>query len=708
MEVCPICKGGRPEPGWPDDPLLGTTIADRLRIVARLGCGGMGSVYEAERVQLKSRAAVKVMNRFIARQAVAEKRFLREAQIASQLTSPYSVRIHEFGMLDDQRPFIAMEYVEGRELSDILRRDGPMQPQRALAVLSQVAEALEEAHGLGIVHRDLKPANVKLIQRSRGDFVKLLDFGIAWATELGGQEVSRLTHDNTPMGTPSYMSPEVARGLRTVDGRADQYALGVMLYECVTGKPPYKGGTSLDTIVMHLSDPLPAVLDRAPHAPPGLVALIHRSMAKKPESRFPDISAWLDAAQQVSQTLDVGPAAPPPPRPAAVSAPPVDRPPTPSARQPPATPPANRQPTPHYAKTREMSNPPPDAAYTPFLAGASQGAEQPQTAGGTAALILAIGLACLMIAGLGWSLWPTSTPDAEVARADAEPTRAAEDANAQPSAPLVEPESEPEPTPESSPEPPASPEPAPEVPRTAAAAPADAVEHPRVTAPMRRQVLPAEPEPRRPRASPALTTTVVECTSAQMAGVVAGLKSAFGRQFRVRSGQSQARRARLTMTLGAQPTLGVRGLDGRHADALRAAFPGVASPDKAFYCQGEASVRLAIPAEPARAPADPAGPVTAAVATPPAPSGPTTTELYREARNLALSDVSGAVALLRKVVARRPSHARAHKLLGSLFMRQGKRCESVRHYRRYLRFAPGASDAAAVQALIERQGGGCR
>jgi eukaryotic-like serine/threonine-protein kinase len=242
------------------DPLLGQVLAERYRVTRKIGEGGMGSVYEAQHVVLNKSVAVKVLReKFLDRPTVA-KRLVQEAQLASAIRHEHIIDITDSGATDDGRTFVVMELIEGPSLAELLRREGALTERRALAIARQVVSALGAAHARGIVHRDVKPENILL--RADGDFVKVVDFGISKSVRPGeADEVGRLTSTGVVMGTPFYMSPEQARGDEDVDHRIDVYAVGVILYECLTGEVPFRGPNYLGILQRVANDA--ATLPRA-------------------------------------------------------------------------------------------------------------------------------------------------------------------------------------------------------------------------------------------------------------------------------------------------------------------------------------------------------------------------------------------------------------------------------------------------------------
>ena len=213
------------------DALLGTILAGRYRIEQLLGSGGMGAVYRAEHVHMRKAVAVKVLHREMTAFPEVVARFEREAVAAGRIDHPHVVSASDFGQLEDGSFYLALEFAEGHSLAKLVHTEGALQPERALRIARQIAEALQAAHGVGIVHRDLKPENVMLVVKdSDPDYVKVLDFGIAKIKVEGAAEQPALTQIGTVFGTPEYMSPEQARG-EPADARADLYTVGVILYE---------------------------------------------------------------------------------------------------------------------------------------------------------------------------------------------------------------------------------------------------------------------------------------------------------------------------------------------------------------------------------------------------------------------------------------------------------------------------------------------
>ena len=257
------------------------------RIVSQLGRGGMATVYLAEQAGLDRRVALKLLHPALAVDETIVQRFLREARIAANLQHPHIVTIHDVGDSDGIY-YIAMRYIQGESLGQLLHREGPLEPSRALAMLAQIADALDFAHAHDVLHRDIKPANVMV---EPDDFVTLTDFGIARAGEQ-----SRLTSTHMVIGTPQYMSPEQARG-DPVDKRTDLYALGVLLYEMLGGRPPFTAANTPSLLYLHIHEPPPPLHELCPEVPLALGDVVTKALAKEPSERFQSGREMVAAAQ---------------------------------------------------------------------------------------------------------------------------------------------------------------------------------------------------------------------------------------------------------------------------------------------------------------------------------------------------------------------------------------------------------------------------
>jgi len=253
-------------------------LGDRYQLGETIGVGGMAEVFRGTDIRLGRDVAIKVLRADLAREPSFQGRFRREAQSAASLNAPCIVSVYDTGESDGV-PYIVMEYVEGRTLRDILQTEGRLLPQRGLEVVADVCAALDVAHTAGIVHRDIKPANVMLTPRGE---VKVMDFGIARAL---ADNSSTMTQTAAVMGTAAYLSPEQARG-ENVDARSDIYSTGCMLYELVTGTPPFTGDSPVAVAYQHVRENAapPSAYDET--MPPAVDAVVLKAMAKNPANRY--------------------------------------------------------------------------------------------------------------------------------------------------------------------------------------------------------------------------------------------------------------------------------------------------------------------------------------------------------------------------------------------------------------------------------------
>jgi eukaryotic-like serine/threonine-protein kinase len=256
----------------------------QYRLKRRIGAGGMGEVYLAEHVLLKRPCALKRIRPDHNADPVTLARFEREVRATAELSHPHTVEIYDYGRSGDGTFYYVMEYLWGLSLEDLVKQFGPLPAPRVVFLLSQVCEALEEAHSAGLIHRDIKPGNIFAARRGgRYDFVKLLDFGLVKAvTRRDDPNVSR--PDNV-VGSPFYMAPEQFRG-DTPDPRADVYAMGAVGYFLLTGRPPFVGSTSYDIMVAHARDPITPPSQLAENVPRDVEALLLRCLSKDPVDRF--------------------------------------------------------------------------------------------------------------------------------------------------------------------------------------------------------------------------------------------------------------------------------------------------------------------------------------------------------------------------------------------------------------------------------------
>ena len=303
-----------PTPGSPES---GRVLGRRYRLLELMSIGGFGAVFAAEDMRLKKRVAVKVLSPHLAASADHLARFQQEAIAASQLRHEGIVLVTDFDRDVDGTHFIAMELLDGYDLARLIETHGPLPPITALEIAAQVASALDCAHRCGILHRDLKPANVFLTTHgARGDVVKILDFGISKVMHrrLGP---GNLTQTGQVVGTPYYMAPEQAQGRPDIDGRCDVYSLGVLLYEMLTGVPPFVGDHYVVVALQHLTlAPQPPSRSR-PDLTPDLDELVLRALAKEPRDRYESmahfhaaIAVELHALQSTQAAMAVAEEAP--------------------------------------------------------------------------------------------------------------------------------------------------------------------------------------------------------------------------------------------------------------------------------------------------------------------------------------------------------------------------------------------------------------
>ena len=299
MKTCPLCSTQYPDDlrfcpndgqtlrsSSPGQDLVGQVLADRYHVVKKLGEGGMGQVYLAEHVKMGRKSAIKVLNPSMVYDPDAVARFNREAANASRISHPSVCAIYDFGETPEGLIYLAMEFVEGQPLTDVLEREGALPVARAAAILVQVADALQAAHDLGIVHRDLKPDNIMIARaRDGADVVKVVDFGIA---KLVGSDASQeVTKTGLVIGTPEFMSPEQLSGDK-LDGRSDIYSLALVFFKMLTARLPFEAGTVQETMIQRLTEePLKLGAARPDlRFPPGLQETLDAALARSPVARY--------------------------------------------------------------------------------------------------------------------------------------------------------------------------------------------------------------------------------------------------------------------------------------------------------------------------------------------------------------------------------------------------------------------------------------
>jgi len=357
---------GRLPPAQATPDLAGREISGRYRIQTKLGEGGMGAVYRAEQISLKRRCAVKLLRPELSADAGLVRRFNAEAELAAKLSHPNTVNIYDFGQDVDGTLFIAMEYIEGRSLRQVMNAEGPLPPKRALAIAHQVAASLADAHSHGIVHRDLKPDNVMLAERGKDkDIVRVLDFGIAKLRDDHARtSLNMHTQAGDLVGTPQYMAPEQIRG-EAVDGRTDVYALGAIVYEMMTARLPLEGPSVMVILSRHLLDTPEPPSRRRPDLglPPAVDALVMEALVKEPMQRTPSMERFGERVYEVAMLVGTPPTG-------AIGAPPSSvwhvpvYPPTPATPIPIAAPPPSGQPWARPPTPMPVSGRPPGVPQT--------------------------------------------------------------------------------------------------------------------------------------------------------------------------------------------------------------------------------------------------------------------------------------------------------------------------------------------------------
>mgnify|MGYP002780146278 FL=1 len=322
MNTCPTCgdrfdddvafcpkDGARLSAALGTPELIGTIIADRYRITSKIGGGGMGQVYKAEHVRMRRTCAIKVLRGGLTDDPEAIQRFQREAENASQISHPNVAQIYDFGE-HERLVYLAMEFIEGESLADLLGRQAAVHPDVAADIISQAAAALDAAHTRGVMHRDVKPDNIMLAKHADGTYlVKLVDFGIA--REMTREE-QRVTRTGLVIGTPEYMSPEQLSG-EPIDARSDLYALALVAFQSLTGQQAFPNTSSKQNLILRLTSKprtLAEVREDVPW-PASLQAVFDRALASDPHDRYATTGAFAEAlweaigAMAPSQTAEL-------------------------------------------------------------------------------------------------------------------------------------------------------------------------------------------------------------------------------------------------------------------------------------------------------------------------------------------------------------------------------------------------------------------
>lgn len=279
------------------DPLVGTEIQGRYRILKRLGAGGMGVVYLGEHSLIRRKVAIKTLHAFYATEASVVERFHREALAATSIGNEHIVEVTDMGHLPGGAMFMVLEYLEGNDLGHYLESEGPQPLGRVVHILLQMCEALTAVHAQGIVHRDLKPENVFLIKRGDNpDFVKLLDFGISKFKQGFGDREAKMTATGAMLGTPFFMAPEQAQGVPDIDHRVDVYALGAILYYTLSGRHPFEAENLPQLFIKICTEDPPRLGTLRPELPPEIEGIVHRALARSRADRY-------QSAEELRQAL---------------------------------------------------------------------------------------------------------------------------------------------------------------------------------------------------------------------------------------------------------------------------------------------------------------------------------------------------------------------------------------------------------------------
>lgn len=282
------------------DALVGQTIGNKYRIERVVGSGGMGAVYEALNLSINKRIALKFLFREDGLDAATVARFQREAEAASAVESDHIVQIFDAGTSEDGRPYLVMELLDGEDLRQRLKREGRLPLGVTLEIAEQLLRTLGRAHHSGIIHRDLKPDNVFICKRDDAAlFVKIVDFGIS---KVMSQHDETLTREGTVLGTAHYMSPEQAQAFADIDGRADLYSLGAILYEALAGRPPHLGRTYEAVLILACTTAAEDIRVHAPELPATLAAVIAKSIARDRQDRYQTAQEFWQALESTARS----------------------------------------------------------------------------------------------------------------------------------------------------------------------------------------------------------------------------------------------------------------------------------------------------------------------------------------------------------------------------------------------------------------------
>ncbi len=274
--------------------IIGHVIKGRYKLIDERGRGSFATVYIARDLEDNRIYAVKVMHLELSGDAELLARFQREAHILLNLSDPHIVRIFNYGN-DNTMHYIIMDYIDGQSLKYYMINQGPLKPLQALNYTRQIAEGLDTAHKQGVVHRDIKPQNILINSK---DVVKITDFGLARS-----QETVTLTQSNVFMGTAYYISPEQAESGRSADTRSDLYSVAAVLFEMLTGRPPYEGDTAVDIVIKHMNDKIPYVCNLRPSLPMEMDTFMQKALAKSPADRFATPREFIAALEQIQECI---------------------------------------------------------------------------------------------------------------------------------------------------------------------------------------------------------------------------------------------------------------------------------------------------------------------------------------------------------------------------------------------------------------------
>jgi serine/threonine protein kinase len=318
VKTCPACQGSYPD-GYAVCPQDGTPLQDvgcwaegsvirgKYRILGKVGLGGMAAVYKALHLAFGELRALKVIAPELLHDQLFVERFKHEAVITRKLQHPNAVRVDDIDEAEDGRPFIVMEFIQGKSLKKLIQEEGPLPVSRVCSIIKQVALALDAAHRLGMVHRDIKPDNIALTERPEGELVKVLDFGIAKVKEarLGAASGMTLTGTGVVIGTPQYMSPEQAKGKRgdELDGRSDLYSLGVVMYEMLTAALPFKAHTTMEMLLAHIEQPPQPIRTLRPELDVPIASLTMRLLEKDPARRPASANALIEELEATEKGI---------------------------------------------------------------------------------------------------------------------------------------------------------------------------------------------------------------------------------------------------------------------------------------------------------------------------------------------------------------------------------------------------------------------